>query len=163
MKARYYDPLISRFYSNDPVYFEDNFHQFNRFVYANNNPFMFYDPDGRAGVNDLGSIIGQWLMGKNMEEIAETQVDIAEERVEVIAEAVSYAPLGNALTVADLAKDMANGDVWQDDAASLIGGKMSDIMLERAFGKTFDRDTLELLKAFAGKHAGDYSASAVSQ
>ena len=163
MKARYYDPLISRFYSNDPVYFEDNFHQFNRFLYANNNPFMFYDPDGRAGVNDLGSIIGQWLMGKNMEEIAETQVDIAEERVEVIAEAVSYTPLGNALTVADLAKDMANGDVWQDDAASLIGGKMSDIMLERAFGKTFDRDTLELLKAFAGKHAGDYSASAVSQ
>ena len=95
-------------------------------------------------------------MGKNMEEIAE-------ERVEVIAEAVSYTPLENALTVADLAKDMANGDVWQNDAASLIGGKMSDIMLERAFGKTFDRDTLELLKAFAGKHAGDYSASAVSQ
>ncbi|HCH0355942.1 TPA: hypothetical protein NJ855_001587 [Vibrio parahaemolyticus] len=67
------------------------------------------------------------------------------------------------MTVADLAKDMASGDVWQDDAASLIGGKMSDIMLERAFGKTFDRDTLELLKAFADKHAGDYYARAVSQ
>ncbi|MDG2675964.1 hypothetical protein R7Z80_17385 [Vibrio sp. 1733] len=40
---------------------------------------------------------------------------------------------------------------------------MSDIMLEKAFGKTFDRDNLELLKAFAGKHAGDYSTSAVSQ
>ncbi|EOY4667775.1 hypothetical protein ACSG95_003501 [Vibrio alginolyticus] len=102
-------------------------------------------------------------MGKNMEEIAETQVDIAEEQVEVISEAVSYAPLVNALTVADLAKDMANGDVWQDDSASLIGGKMSDIMLARAFGKTFSQDTLELLKAFAGKHADDYSASAVSQ
>ncbi|WP_274880349.1 MULTISPECIES: hypothetical protein [Vibrio] len=31
--------------------------------------------------------------------------EIAEERVEVIAEAVSYTPLENALTVADLAKD----------------------------------------------------------
>ena len=98
-----------------------------------------------------------------MEEIAETQVDIAEERVEVISEAVSYAPLVNALTVADPTKDMANGDVWQDDSASLIGGKVSDIMLARAFGKTFGQDTLELLKAFAGKHADDCSASAVSQ
>ncbi|HHF0521846.1 TPA: hypothetical protein ACPHW8_003610 [Vibrio alginolyticus] len=40
---------------------------------------------------------------------------------------------------------------------------MSDIMLARAFGKTFGQDTLDILKAFAGKHADDYSASAVSQ
>jgi len=46
MQARYYDPLIGRFYSNDPVGF-DNVHNFNRYSYANNNPYKYIDPDGR--------------------------------------------------------------------------------------------------------------------
>lgn len=36
MQARYYDPVIGRFYSNDPVGFRD-VHSFNRYAYANNN------------------------------------------------------------------------------------------------------------------------------
>jgi uncharacterized protein RhaS with RHS repeats len=46
MQARYYDPVIGRFYSNDPVGFK-NMHNFNRYAYANNNPYKFTDPDGR--------------------------------------------------------------------------------------------------------------------
>jgi RHS repeat-associated protein len=46
MQARYYDPVIGRFYSNDPVGFRD-IHSFNRYAYANNNPYKFVDPDGR--------------------------------------------------------------------------------------------------------------------
>jgi len=46
MQARYYDPVIGRFYSNDPVAF-DNVHNFNRFAYANNNPYKYVDPDGK--------------------------------------------------------------------------------------------------------------------
>lgn len=49
MQARYYDPLIGRFYSNDPVGFT-NVHTFNRYAYANNNPYKYVDPDGRTGV-----------------------------------------------------------------------------------------------------------------
>jgi uncharacterized protein RhaS with RHS repeats len=45
MQARYYDPVIGRFYSNDPIGFRD-IHSFNRYAYANNNPFSFVDPDG---------------------------------------------------------------------------------------------------------------------
>ena len=49
MKARYYDPEIGRFYSNDPAGFStDNPFSFNRYVYANNNPYKFVDPDGKA-------------------------------------------------------------------------------------------------------------------
>ena len=44
MQARYYDPVIGRFYSNDPVGFT-NVHTFNR--YANNNPYKYTDPDGK--------------------------------------------------------------------------------------------------------------------
>ncbi|MBO1273593.1 hypothetical protein J3L11_18330 [Shewanella sp. 4t3-1-2LB] len=52
MQARYYDPLIGRFYSNDPVDTLGHMEQenpaqgFNRYAYANNNPYKYTDPDG---------------------------------------------------------------------------------------------------------------------
>ena len=61
MQARYYDPVIGRFYSNDPVGFT-NIHTFNRYAYANNNPYKYTDPNGQSalvleGIKD-GVIIG---------------------------------------------------------------------------------------------------------
>lgn len=48
MQQRYYDPSIGRFYSNDPVGFNTaNLMTFNRYAYANNNPYKYVDPDGR--------------------------------------------------------------------------------------------------------------------
>ena len=45
--ARYHHVKIGRFYQMDPVHFaEDNSHSFNRFAYANNNPYKFVDPEG---------------------------------------------------------------------------------------------------------------------
>ncbi|NMR27968.1 RHS repeat-associated core domain-containing protein [Pseudoalteromonas sp. NEC-BIFX-2020_015] len=49
MQARYYDPVIGRFYSNDPIGFRD-VHSFNRYAYANNNPYKYIDPDGNNPV-----------------------------------------------------------------------------------------------------------------
>jgi RHS repeat-associated protein len=49
--ARYYDPVIGRFLAIDPVGVkEGNLHSFNRYAYANNNPYGYVDPDGREGV-----------------------------------------------------------------------------------------------------------------
>ena len=51
MQQRYYDPVIGRFYSNDPVGFKTNNPiTFNRYAYGNNNPYKYIDPDGRATV-----------------------------------------------------------------------------------------------------------------
>lgn len=52
MQARYYDPVIGRFYSNDPVdalqqLAKDDIHGFNRYTYANNNPYKYTDPEGK--------------------------------------------------------------------------------------------------------------------
>jgi RHS repeat-associated protein len=48
MKARYYDPVIGRFYSNDPVGFSTMKPEtFNRYTYANGNPYKYSDPDGK--------------------------------------------------------------------------------------------------------------------
>ncbi|MCG7534775.1 RHS repeat-associated core domain-containing protein [Pseudoalteromonas sp. OOF1S-7] len=84
MQARYYDPVIGRFYSNDPVgtlgHFKtpNGIHGFNRYAYANNNPYKYTDPDGRssmalcvggpagcavgAGIQ-LGIVIGGFITG----------------------------------------------------------------------------------------------------
>ena len=58
MQARYYDPVIGRFYSNDPVgYTADNpVMSFNRYLYVNNNPYKYTDPDGEA-LQLLGAVI----------------------------------------------------------------------------------------------------------
>ncbi len=45
--SRYYDPSIGRFMSVDPVGFvESNPMSFNRYLYVNNNPYKYVDPDG---------------------------------------------------------------------------------------------------------------------
>jgi RHS repeat-associated protein len=49
MGARYYDPMIGRFISTDPKQFdEQNPQLFNRYAYANNNPYRYFDPTGRG-------------------------------------------------------------------------------------------------------------------
>ena len=51
MQQRYYDPVAGRFLSLDPVVTDANTgRSFGRYHYANNNPYGFVDPDGRAGI-----------------------------------------------------------------------------------------------------------------
>jgi RHS repeat-associated protein len=45
MQQRYYDPETLRFLSPDPI--GTGAESFNRYWYANNNPYVFVDPDGR--------------------------------------------------------------------------------------------------------------------
>ncbi len=50
MQARYYDPVIGRFLSNDPMSFVDSKYDtryFTRYSYAGNDPVNHFDPDGR--------------------------------------------------------------------------------------------------------------------
>ena len=60
MQQRYYDPLAARFMSVDPVTTDANTGgMFNRYVYGNNNPYRFTDPDGRVSWDDASS----WVHG----------------------------------------------------------------------------------------------------
>jgi len=49
MQQRYYDPMIGRMLSRDPVtaYDSGDMRHFNAYAYANDNPYRFTDPDGR--------------------------------------------------------------------------------------------------------------------
>jgi RHS repeat-associated protein len=49
MQQRYYDPLIGKFLSVDPIGTDgSNGALFNRYMYSANNPYRFVDPDGRC-------------------------------------------------------------------------------------------------------------------
>jgi len=51
MGARYYSPTLGRFMGVDPAGVnESNIHSFNRYAYANNNPYKYIDPDGMESV-----------------------------------------------------------------------------------------------------------------
>jgi RHS repeat-associated protein len=51
MQQRYYEPVAGRFLSVDPVTTDaKDGSSFNRYVYGNNNPYKFKDPDGRIAI-----------------------------------------------------------------------------------------------------------------
>lgn len=54
MRARHYDPTIGRFLSEDPIW------STNLYPYADNNPIMGIDPEGRLMKYSYGSTIG-WI------------------------------------------------------------------------------------------------------
>jgi RHS repeat-associated protein len=49
MQQRYYDPEAGRFLSTDPVQADGGGGSFNRYEYAQDNPYRYTDPDGRCG------------------------------------------------------------------------------------------------------------------
>ncbi len=60
MQARYYDPVLGRFLSNDPVGFSvDAPQMFNRYSYVHNDPVNNWDPNGEFAV--FGAVIGGGL------------------------------------------------------------------------------------------------------
>jgi RHS repeat-associated protein len=59
MQQRYYDPIAVRFLSVDPVVTDAKTgSHFNRYAYAENNPYRYVDPDGRAAHVLFGAAIG---------------------------------------------------------------------------------------------------------
>ena len=68
MQQRYYDPLAGRFLSVDPVTTDTKTgDHFNRYAYADNNPYKFIDPDGR---NPVIAAIVRILLGVGGKEAA---------------------------------------------------------------------------------------------
>ena len=57
--ARWYDPTIGRFMGIDPIGFkEGNIHSFGRYTYANNNPYIYIDPDGAYSISTHKTVSG---------------------------------------------------------------------------------------------------------
>ena len=81
MQARYYDPVIGRFYANDPVGFLEQVqrgnspaHGFNRYAYANNNPYKFVDPDGNSPISYLAKQAAKHGIEKGLKKMTDRQL-----------------------------------------------------------------------------------------
>ena len=126
--GRWYNPTVGRFYSVDPQRFrDDNPLSFNRYAYANNNPYRFIDPNGHSPL-DIGFLV--WDLGKlgvalyNGSGAGEAATDV---RISAIAVLIPVPGTGLAIKSARVAKAVAEGTVepvrtCAPDAASSAPG-----------------------------------------
>lgn len=139
MQARYYDPVIGRFYSNDPVDMLGHMQKgnptmgFNRYAYANNNPYKYTDPDGEfvqvligAVAGAIGEAASQAIEGKgfNGEKIAASALMGG---ITGGASALASAGLGRLATIAVDAAMNAVGNAGESLIHDSIEGKAGDV------------------------------------
>ena len=89
MGARYYDPGIGRFMGVDAAPADPGSgHGFNRYAYANNNPYKYVDPDGHSPIDvaflvfDLGKLGHAIYKGDG---VGHAMVDVAMSAVGVVS------------------------------------------------------------------------------
>jgi RHS repeat-associated protein len=105
MQQRYYDPVAGRFLSTDPVLTDGKTgDQFNRYAYANNNPYKYIDPDGRIAETPWDAFnvaLGATSMAVNLSSgnYGRAAVDAAGLVLDSIATAVPAVPGGAASVI----------------------------------------------------------------
>jgi len=137
--ARWYDPRIGRFLAIDPVGFDpQNPQSFNRYAYANNNPYRYVDPNGESPL-DVGFFIadtvsfGLALYSGNPQAIASAGADFAASAVGLASPIPGTGLAIKAARAADKVGDLARG---VDHAAGFIPsrtviGKVNDIQPDK--------------------------------
>jgi RHS repeat-associated protein len=85
--ARWYDAKQGRFLSIDPAPVTiENIHSFNRYHYANNNPYKYVDPDGEFAITALVVLsvaISTYMTGDNAIGAYEAEASVLDDGVSV--------------------------------------------------------------------------------
>ena len=150
MQQRYYDPGIGRFLSVDPVTaYSAPGSNFNRYWYANNNPYRFRDPDGRYVCTASGK--GQCARVEKAVGLVHEAAKGAKEgsRIRQVSEMLGESGDANGVVISDKLRDQKNlGEATSDD------GKNIHIGLN--FGKLTDGDKLASVTMHEGSHGLDH-------
>jgi RHS repeat-associated protein len=101
MQQRYYDPVIGRFLSVDPVDADGaSGGNFNRYWYANNSPYRHTDPDGRIPLDtiwDIGNVVydlGKAGVGYATGDDAMVTEGLTDAALDTAAVFIPYVPAG---------------------------------------------------------------------
>ncbi|ESP94651.1 RHS repeat domain-containing protein [Pseudoalteromonas luteoviolacea] len=130
LQARYYDPVIGRFYSNDPIGALGHLNSiqgiqgFNRYVYAKNNPYKYIDPDGKAA----HCVAGPLGFG-----ICVAQVANAAHKA---YKAYKVGVAAGVATAVVLNESSENASQGLPDLTGLSGEVAEDVLGDNGFGKT---------------------------
>lgn len=166
MQQRYYDPAIGRFLSVDPVTANSGTGaNFNRYWYANNNPYKFTDPDGRQSnpFVGMGGELRRLLEAKNEKEYKEESQKARQEKLkqaEVIIDMSRLGPVKDAIEVVD---KLVNGQDPSSKVTGVLAGEAASSIVESVVGGKFGSDAGEVAGAVAGKVVGDTVESAADK
>lgn len=159
MQQRYYDPQLGRFLSNDPVTAKSAGANFNRYWYANNNPYTNTDPDGRLAQFVWGALAGAAvevfvqtaIQGRSFSEIDRSNVVVAAGAGAVTGGVASLSALAAARSTISVSTAVA-----QTAAASGAAGVVGSVATDVANGESpsASKAALEGLAAAAGGGVG---------
>ncbi|WP_245219856.1 MULTISPECIES: RHS repeat-associated core domain-containing protein [Pseudoalteromonas] len=172
MQARYYDPVIGRFMSNDPVDVMGHMgrgnpvHGFGRYTYANNNPYKYVDPDGEFGIQIAATLIGA-VIGGATELLTNDNASFSSvARASAVGGAVGLASsLGGGVVSSALLGGGANAAgeaVNQIATGNYDGAKVATAGLTGAVGGALAKSTANSVKGALTKGLPDNSISQAS-
>ena len=153
---RYYDPEVGRFLTQDPVeFYLSNPMSFNRYTYANNNPYRFIDPDGRSAVTAFGGFIaesynflkGDGFDGANIIGALRDGYDGEGKGVgySVFEDVSSFVPLGTAVKVFRFAKLKLGGSAAKSTPQILKNGVQGDLGEAAVRQRLLNNNSVELI------------------
>ncbi len=132
--ARWYDPQLGRFMGVDPRGFDEaNVHSFNRYAYANNNPYRFVDPDGRVAETIFDVI--SFGISVEMFRREPTVGNFLGAALDGLAVAVPFVPGG-----VGAIRSVAKG------SDAVAEGTKGSVQANKAAGEAFERQVMERVR-----------------
>ncbi|UHQ22625.1 Ig-like domain-containing protein [Lysobacter sp. 5GHs7-4] len=160
MQQRYYDQSVGRFLSVDPVAADKiNGSNFNRYWYANNNPYKFTDPDGRQS-KAAGKNLGRWIRAlwdnDGDYEKAKKQVDRQREADKAVLNIIIEAtPISAAKDAVEISAKLANGEEALGQATGSASGDVASEVTEHVLDGKVGDGLAKAAGAAVGKVVGD--------
>lgn len=176
MQQRYMDPQFGMFLSADPVTaHQQPVEQFNRYRYANGNPYKFTDPDGRTsrqGVRgssaaQLGRLIRAMVSSDGDAEKADKLYAEAQERQRendkiVMDTIVAGSRIASVKDVAEIGSEIVNNGNPVDKGMEVAAGDIASKTVEKAIEVKIGAAAASVAGAVVGKVVGDAAGAGLS-